>query len=315
MSRSLVSIVSPVYNEVENIPEFLMRTRKALAEADTDYEIIFSVDPSSDGTEELIRQEHQADPGVKMIRLSRRFGQPAATLAGIDVASGDCVLVIDCDLQDPPELIPQMVQRWRDGAPIVLAQRTSRTGEPVVKKVVSRVGYAFLNRFSDVPIPENTGDFRLMDRNVVEQVKRFPEAHGFLRGLVALAGFDTEVVHFERPERFSGRTKYNAWLGSLKIGFNGVVGFSTALLNATMLGGIIAAAASFLFALCYGIAKIAGVPFPIGNVTTVTLVLLMGGLNMIAIGVLGLYVSRIYDDVRQRPRFIIQEAVGLVEDQ
>lgn len=316
--RRTISIVSPVYNEADNIPVFVERVTAALKSTNLDYEVIFAVDPSNDGTEATIREQNRKNNRVKMIRFSRRFGQPAATLAGVDVASGDAVLVIDCDLQDPPELIPEMVDRWLGGAKIVLAQRDKRTSsEPMIKRAISRVGYKFLNRFSDVPIPENTGDFRLMDRQVVEQLKRFPEANGFLRGLVSLVGFEPEVVYFERPERHSGQTKYNAWLGSLKIGFNGVVGFSTALLNLSTLLGILAAVASALIAFSYVCLKLAGVPFPIGNVTVVVLVLMMGGLNLVFMGVLGLYISRIYDDVRQRPKYIVEEAVGIfdTEDQ
>ncbi len=310
-ARNSLSIVVPVYNEVDNIPEFLTRVRAAIKRANIEYEVIFAVDPSTDGTEEIITLENEVDPRVKMLRFSRRFGQPAATLAGVNAATREGVLVIDCDMQDPPELIPEMVERWQAGAPIVLAQRSSRTGEPWIKKAVSHAGYRFLNRFSDVPIPENTGDFRLMDRQVVEQLKRYPEANGFLRGLVALVGFETEVVYFDRPERYSGRTKYNAWLGSLKIGFNGVVGFSTALLNMFTVVGIAGATLSGLISVGYVVAKLAGVVFPVSSVTLVVAVLLMGGINLIGIGVLGLYISRIYDDVRRRPRYIVERAVGL----
>ncbi len=312
--KKMLSIVTPVYNEASNIPEFIDRVRTAIEPTGLEYEIIFAVDPSNDGTETLIRSAHRVNGCVKMIRFSRRFGQPAATLAGIDVASGDAVLVIDCDLQDPPELIPEMIERWQGGAKIVLAQRNQRTSaEPLVKRLISRVGYKFLNRFSDVPIPENTGDFRLMDRQVVEQLKRFPEANGFLRGLVSLVGFEPEVVYFQRPERHSGTTKYNAWLGSLKIGFNGVIGFSTALLNLSTIIGMLAALLSGVIAVSYIALKIAGVAFPVGNVTLVVLVLMLGGLNLVFMGVLGLYISRIYDDVRRRPRYIIEEAVGLID--
>lgn len=304
-----ISIVCPVFNEGSNISEFVTRIKKVMTNY-PNFEIIFSVDPSTDGTEQLIRQENLEDSRIKMVLLSRRFGQPAATLAGLDFATGDAVVIMDVDLQDPPELIPEMIEIWLDGSSVVLAERKARTGEPFTKKIVSKLGYAFLNRFSDVPIPRNTGDFRLLDKRVVAAIKKFPESNGFLRGLGALAGFDSKVVYFDRPERFSGKTKYNQWLGSLKIAFNGLVGFSTALLKMSTFAGVLASLAAFLIAVMYGVFKLLGAEFPVGNPTIVITVLLMGGLNLLAIGILGLYIGRIYDEVKNRPRYITQEVLG-----
>ena len=238
---TLVSIVTPVYNEVDNIRPFVQEVGLALAQTGCDWEIVFVADPCSDGTVELIRDLGSTDARVKLVELTRRFGQPTATLAGLDFANGDAVIVMDVDLQDPPTAAAEMIRVWQRGALLVLGQRSTRTGEPLVKKAVARSGYAFLSRFSEVPIPENTGDFRLMDRSVVRKVQMFPETHGFLRGLVALVGYEPEVVYFDRPARHSGHTKYNKWLGSLKIGFNGIVGFSTALLNMATLLGLVSA--------------------------------------------------------------------------
>ncbi|MSW98089.1 MAG: glycosyltransferase, partial [Actinobacteria bacterium] len=258
MPSKKLSIVTPVFNERDNIPEFVRRLTLALKASPVTYEIIFAVDPSTDGTEELIRTLHKKDRRIKMLRFSRRFGQPAATMAGISLATGDGVLVIDVDLQDPPEVVPEMVKSWLAGSKLVLAQRRSRVGEPVTKKIISRIGYSFLNRFSDVPIPADTGDFRLMDRQVVNELKRFPESNAFLRGLIALVGFESHTVEFDRPERFSGKTKYNKFFGSLRIGFNGIVGYSTALLSLSTYVGFFMALAAVLAAIVYGIAKIAG---------------------------------------------------------
>lgn len=305
-----ISVVCPVFNEVENIPELVRRVSKTLDHI-IDFELIFAVDPSTDGTEALIRELNHEDSRIKMIRFSRRFGQPTATLAGIHFAKGDAVVVIDADLQDPPEVIAEMVEHWQSGSKIVLAQRDSRTGEPAVKKAVASIGYSFLNRFAEVPIPRDTGDFRLLDRQVVDELKKFPETHGFLRGLVALVGFETTNVTFARPERFAGNTNYNKWLGSLKIGFNGVVGFSTALLSLSTVVGFFFSLIAVLVALGYVAAKIAGVDFPLGNPTIVIAVLLLGGFNLVSVGILGMYVSRIYDEVKQRPKFIVSEKVGL----
>jgi glycosyltransferase involved in cell wall biosynthesis len=311
MTFKKLSIVAPVFDEAENIPEFLLRLRASLTDSPVVYEVLFCVDPSTDGTEELIREENRKDPRIKMLRFSRRFGQPAATMAGISLSDGDAVLVIDVDLQDPPEVIPEMIGKWLAGAPIVLARRTSRVGEPLSKGIVSRIGYSFLNKFADVPIPEDTGDFRLLDRQVVDELKRFPETNAFLRGLVAMVGFNTETVEFERLERFAGRTKYNRWVGSLRIGFNGVVGYSTALLALSTVVGISLAIIAVLVALGYALAKLAGADFPLGNPTIVTITLFLGGLILLSNGILGMYIGRIYDEVKRRPRFILQEALGL----
>jgi dolichol-phosphate mannosyltransferase len=307
----LVSVVTPVYNEVEGLPEFINRLSASLNETGLDWEVVFCVDPSTDGTEQLLRDRHQSDKRIKLIRFSRRFGQPAATMAGIHSAGGDAVIVIDADLQDPPELIPELVKEWLGGAKIVLAERRSRTGEPYAKKLISNFGYNFMNRFSEIPIPRNTGDFRLLDRQVCEELKKFSESNLFLRGLVSLVGFETKTILFDRPERFKGVTKYNKWVGSLKIGLNGIVGYSTALLNMSTIFGLFFSTLAIMLGTSYALAKFLGVGFPIGNATVVTSVLLMGGLNLLFMGVLGLYISRIYDDVKNRPKYIIEEKLGL----
>jgi len=308
---SLVSIVTPVYNEVDNIRPFVDQMSGALAETGCEWEIVFVADPCTDGTIELIQELGVADPRIKLVELTRRFGQPTATLAGLDFASGDAVIVMDVDLQDPPRVATEMVQRWHQGAKLVLGQRSTRTGEPLMKKAVARSGYAFLSRFSEVPIPENTGDFRLMDRSVVQRVQMFPETHGFLRGLVALVGYQPEVVYFDRPARHSGQTKYNRWLGSVRIGLNGVVGFSTALLNLATLTGVLSAALAALTAMGYFVATLVGFPFPIGNPTIVILLLLLGGLILMSLGILGMYVGRIYDEVKRRPRYIVRSTMNM----
>lgn len=306
-----LSIVTPVFNEVEGLAEFTRRITSSLAGTPVSWELLFCVDPSTDGTEQLIRELHAKDDRIKLVRFSRRFGQPAATMAGIHLASGDAVLVIDSDLQDPPEVIPGMVEEWLAGAKIVLAQRKTRTGEPFIKKVISNAGYGFMNRFSEVPIPRNTGDFRLMDRQVVNELARFTESNAFLRGLVALVGFETKTVYFDRPERFSGNTKYNKWFGSLRIGFNGIIAYSTALLNLSSVLGAFFSIVAIGLAVSYALAKLIGFDFPLGNPTIVVSVLFMGGLNLLFMGVLGLYISRIYEDVKKRPKYIIQEVLGV----
>lgn len=304
-----LSIVVPAYKEEGNIREFVSRIVPIVEACVTSYEVIFSVDPSPDGTERVIAEAAAANPAVRAIVFSRRFGQPTATLAGIDVARGRAVVVMDVDLQDPPELITEMVEQWRAGHQVVYAQRRTREGETIVKRVVANVGYRVIDRFGEVPIPRNTGDFRLLDRVVVDHLKQFPETHGFLRGLVALVGYDQVAIEFDRPERFAGKGNYNRFLGSLRIGFNGLVAFSSALLNLSTILGLGAAVVAVLVAIAYGLAKLFGVDFPIGNTTIVVIVLLLGGLQLVCLGIAGQYIGRIYDEVKRRPRYIIARTI------
>jgi len=306
----LLSLVVPVFREEKNIPEFVRRIEPILSTLSEDYEIIFSMDPSPDRTEEVILELRAKDPRIKLLKFSRRFGQPMASLAGMEYSSGEAVIVMDVDMQDPPELVVEMVAKWREGYDVVLPQRTRRTGEPWVKKLVAETGYKVINKIADVKIPPNSGDFRLMSRRVVNEVVKLKESHGFLRGMVAVVGFKQYLLPFERPARFSGETNYNRFFGSLRIGFNGIFCFSTYALTLSTQLGFLIAGASFLIALAYLIMKLCGFPFPVGNPTLVILVLFMGGIQLISVGILGEYIGRIYEEVRGRPRFIVDRAEG-----
>jgi dolichol-phosphate mannosyltransferase len=306
----LLSIVVPVFREEKNIPEFLRRIRPILGEITQDYEIIFSMDPSPDRTEEVVLEERLTDPRVKLLKFSRRFGQPMATLAGMEYSRGDAVIVMDVDLQDPPELIHDMVNKWKQGYDVVLPQRRARTGEPWLKKLVAGTGYKVINKIADVKIPQNTGDFRLMTRRVILEVVKLKESHGFLRGMVAVVGYKQCLIPFDRPARFAGETNYNRFFGSLRIGFNGIFCFSTYALTLSTQFGFVIAAASFMIAMTYLVMKLAGFPFPMGNPTMVILILFMGGIQLISVGILGEYIGRIYEEVRSRPKFIVDRAEG-----
>jgi glycosyltransferase involved in cell wall biosynthesis len=306
----LLSVVVPVYKEEKNIPEFLRRIRPILSEVTEDYEIIFSLDPSPDRTEDVILETRAADSRIKLLKFSRRFGQPMATLAGLDYSSGDAVIVMDVDLQDPPELIHEMVAKWREGYDVVLPQRRARTGEPWIKKVVAATGYKVINKIADVRIPPNTGDFRLMTRRVVAEVVKLKESHGFLRGMVAVVGFRQAIIPFDRPARFAGETNYNRFLGSLRIGFNGIFCFSTYALTLSTMFGFIIAGCSFLLMAIYLFYKLMGWPIVWGNPTLVILISFLGGIQLISVGILGEYIGRIYEEVRARPKFIVDRAEG-----
>jgi polyisoprenyl-phosphate glycosyltransferase len=310
-----ISIVSPIYNEEESVLHFYEQVKYYCNEVSVDWEIIFCLDPSTDNTENIVRNLHETDTHVKMILMSRKFGQPAATLAGIFKCTGDAVIVMDCDLQDPPQLIPEMIKGWQSGSKIVLAQRASRDGETILKRLTAKYAYSFLNRFAEVPIPRDTGDFRLLDRAIIEHLREFPERNAFLKGLTSLVGYSPTVVFFERPPRERGITKYNRYFGGIRHGINGIVGFSTVLLKISIYAGIIVSFSAFLTLIYYGYQIISGHPYAGGFITLVLLILILGGLTLLSIGILGLYIDRIYEEVKHRPRYLIKEALGDFFDQ
>jgi dolichol-phosphate mannosyltransferase len=305
-----LSVVIPAYNEEANVERVYERLTKILDGLGMAWEIIFSVDPSTDRTEQLILGLRKRDPRIKMLRFSRRFGQPMATIAGLEAAGGDAVVVIDCDLQDPPELIPELLARWRDGYDVVYAQRRTRAGETLPKRIVAAVGYRVIARIAEVEIPPNTGDFRLLSRRVVENVVALEEHHGFLRGLVALVGFRQTSVLYDRDIRAAGASKYNRFFGSLLIGLNGVIGFSRYPLQLISLIGVALSGVAFLVAVAYGALKLGGLGFPVGNPTLVVAVAFFSGIQLLSLGVIGEYVGRIYDESRQRPKYILESRYG-----
>ncbi len=305
-----LSIIVPVFREEKNLPEYFRRIRPILEGITPDYEIIFALDPSPDRTEEVLLEARAADPRIKLLKFSRRVGQPMATLAGMEYSRGDAVIVMDVDLQDPPELVPEMIAKWREGHDVVLPQRRQRTGEPWIKKFVAETGYKVINKIADVKIPPNTGDFRLMSRRVVTEVVKLKESHGFLRGLVAIVGFRQVIIPFDRPARHAGETNYNRFLGSLRIGFNGLFCFSTYALSLSTMLGFAIAIISFLLMGIYLFYKLMGWPILWGNPTLVILVSFLGGIQLISVGILGEYIGRIYEEVRGRPKFIVDRAEG-----
>jgi glycosyltransferase involved in cell wall biosynthesis len=306
----LLSVVVPVYREEKNIPAFLDRLCLVLAGITPDYEIIFALDPSPDRTEAVILERRAQNERIKLLKFSRRFGQPMATLAGLQYSSGDAVIVMDVDLQDPPELIGAMIAKWREGYDVVLPQRRHRAGEPLIRKCTAAMGYAVINKIADVRIPPHTGDFRLMSRRVVNELSRLKECHGFLRGMVAVIGFKQCLLPFDRPPRLAGETHYNRLFGSLRIGFNGVFCFSNYALTLATKMGFVIAGFSFLLALTYLLFKLMGWPLLWGNPTLVILISFLGGVQLISVGILGEYIGRIYEEVRARPRFIVDLAEG-----
>jgi polyisoprenyl-phosphate glycosyltransferase len=312
INKASISIVVPVYREESNIRPFLKRIETVLEKLQSEYEIIFCLDPSPDDTEMIIKEEIKRNHNIHLIRFSRRFGQPAATMAGIHCCKGDICVVIDVDLQDPPELMESMIEKWRDGFKVVYARRRSRKGETFIKEWVSYAGYRVINSISDVKIPKDTGDFRLIDRMVVDELKKLNETHGFLRGMVAFVGFKQTFVEYDRDERASGITNYNKYLGSLKIAFNGIVGFSIRPLQVASLFGALIAAGGFILGAWFVIQKeILHVDFTPGLSWTIVLITFFSGVQLLSLGIMGEYVGRIYEEVKKRPMYIIEETENL----
>lgn len=308
----LISIIVPVYREETNIKPFLQRTEDILTKLNLTYEILFCLDPSPDNTEKVIMDEILRNENIRLIKFSRRFGQPAATMAGIHLCKGDVCVVIDVDLQDPPELIGVMLEKWQDGFKVVYAKRRSRKGETFLKTWISHFGYRVINKISDVSIPSDTGDFRLMDRRVVDEIKSLNESHGYLRGMVAFVGFKQTLVEYDRDERTSGVTNYNRYLGSLRIAFNGIVGFSIRPLQlASLLGGFIAAGAFFLGFWIIIEKLVLHIELTPGLTWTIVLITFLSGVQLLSLGIMGEYVGRIYEEVKRRPQYIVDRTENL----
>lgn len=305
-----LSIVVPVYKEEANIRPFLARAESVLGAIGGSYEILFCLDPSPDHTEKIILDEINRNQNIKLIVFSRRFGQPAATMAGILTCTGKTCVVIDVDLQDPPELIKQMQAKLKEGYGVVYAKRRSRKGETFIKRMISKLGYKTIALLSEVDIPRDTGDFRIMSRQVIEELRRLSETHGFLRGLVAYVGFKQAFIEYDRDERAHGKGKYNRFTGSLKIGLNGIVSFSSKPLQLMSIVGIILASFSFLLGGWYVLQKLIGVNLTPGLSTTVLVVTFFSGVQLLALGLMGEYVGRIYDEVKRRPLYILDKKVN-----
>jgi polyisoprenyl-phosphate glycosyltransferase len=308
-----ISLIVPVYKEEASIRPFLARAETVFQQMGKSYEIIFALDPSPDRTEEIILEEINRNQNIKLMLFSRRFGQPAATMAGILGCTGESCVVIDVDLQDQPELIEQMYAKLNEGYEVVYAKRRSRKGETLIKRVISSVGYTLINKLSDVQIPRNTGDFRIMTRRVIEELRRLNETHGFLRGLVAYVGFKQAYIEYDRDERYTGTGNYNRLTGSLKIGLNGLISFSSQPLFIMSIGGFILAGLSFLLGAWYIIQKLAGIDLTPGLSTTVLIVSFFAGVQLLGLGLIGEYIGRIYDEVKRRPMYIVDRKINFGE--
>lgn len=307
MKNYKMSVVVPVYNEENGIKPFLDRTEKVMEDLGCDYEIIFSLDPSKDRTYEVIKENMERNPHIQLMTMSRRFRQAAATMAGVLNCTGDVCVVIDVDLQDPPEVIPELVEKWQEGYDVVYAQRIDRQGETKIRKFIDLTAYRVINFLSSVEIPVDTADFRLINRRVIEEIRKMPETNMFFRGMVSYVGFKQTAVRYHREAREADTSKYNKLWGEFRMGFHGIFCFSSKPLEyVTFLGAFITGIGAMLSAV-YAFQK----AFSSKKKTIVSgtgaLIWLIGGLQIFVSGLLGEYVTRIYDDVKGRPRYIIDE--------
>jgi glycosyltransferase involved in cell wall biosynthesis len=309
-NRVELSVVAPMFNEVENLDYFFERVSSVLKKTGLSYEIVCINDGSRDGTLAGLLKHREANPAIKIIDLSRNFGKDIALTAGLDHAQGSAVIPIDSDLQDPPELIEELLKKWREGYEVIYATRRSRQGESVFKRMSASIFYQLFDHLTDVKMPRNTGDFRLMDRRAVDALKRMPERNRFLKGLFAWVGFRQTAVLYDREKRHAGKTKWNYWR-LWNFALDGITGFSSIPLRVWTYIGTIISLFAFLYALfLIGLKLIRGNDVP-GYSSLMVAVLFLGGIQLITLGVLGEYMARIYNEVKGRPLYLVREMHGV----
>ncbi|HLL89477.1 MAG TPA: glycosyltransferase family 2 protein [Tepidisphaeraceae bacterium] len=308
----VISVVVPIFNEQENLPELHRRTVAALEQTRDDWELILVDDGSRDLSPHVIRGLSAADARVKLVSLSRNFGHQPACTAGLHHAAGDCVVLMDGDLQDPPELIPAMVAKWHEGFHVVTAERTSRADARGLRGMGFRLFYPLMRAVTDLPVVPSAGIFGLMDRAVLDELNKLPEHHRFVPGLRAWLGFSRTTVTYDRADRAAGQPKQTL-SRLIKYAADAMFSFSTKPLRAATWLGFAVSAMSFVMALWY-LTTFYAFHKPItGFTTTIVCVLFLGGVQLIAVGILGEYVGRIYDEVKQRPLYVVKERAGFAD--
>lgn len=301
-----ISLIVPVYNEEETVGIFYKTVREHEGLKPFDVEIVFINDGSTDATESIIEALATADPLVISLPLTRNFGKEPALFAGLDYASGDAVIPIDVDLQDPIDVIPRLIEKWQEGADVVLAKREDRSVDGHLKRKTAEWFYTLHNKISKPHIEENVGDFRLMSREVVENIKRLPENNLFMKGILSWVGGHTEVVLYSRAERIAGESKFNGWkLWNLAL--EGITSFSTFPLRVWTYFGLVVALLSFIYGFWMVIDKVIWGNAVQGYPSLIVSILFLGGIQLIGIGVLGEYIGRIYIETKKRPRYIIKK--------
>ncbi len=301
-----VSIIAPIYNEVESLPELYRRVRETMEATGESWELILVDDGSTDGSTALIQNLAQQDSHVRKLIFARNFGHQIAVTAGLDYSRGDAVVIIDADLQDPPEVIPDLIAKWREGYEVVYAIRKEREGESLFKLITAALFYRLVYRITDVDIPRDTGDFRLLDRKVVKVLNQMRERHRFLRGMSVWVGFRQTGVYYVRAARFAGKTKYPL-RKMLKFASDAITGFSYFPLQLATYLGFFCAGLSILAIPAVIVARLAGSQAFLGQASTLIAVLFLGGVQLISLGILGEYIGRLYDEAKGRPLYILRE--------
>ncbi len=305
-AKDLLSIVAPAYNEEAGLDKFYSRLIGAVKDIDINLEIIYVNDGSQDSTLEIMSKQHEKDSRITIIDLSRNFGKEIALTAGLDHASGDAVVVIDTDLQDPPELISQLVEKWNQGFDVVNAKRTKRNGESAFKKITSYIYYRFLYQMSDIKIPKDTGDFRLLSRNALDALLELREKHRYMKGLFAWVGYSQTEITYERDQRYAGETKWN-FLGLVDLAFEGLTSFSVLPLRLASLLGFVTAFLGLAFAVIIIIKKIMFGDPVAGYPSIVVLITFIGGIQLLALGIIGEYLGRVFNETKNRPLYLIKD--------
>jgi dolichol-phosphate mannosyltransferase len=307
--QPVYSIVAPVFNEEETLPHFYERIVQVMEGVEEPFELVLINDGSRDGSYRVMQELHARDPRVGVIDFSRNFGHQIAISAGLDYARGKAVVVIDSDLQDPPEVIPTLIERWKQGAEVVYAQRATRQGETRFKLFTASLFYQLIGRITSISIPRDVGDFRLMDRNVVDTLVKMREQHRFMRGLSAWVGFRQEAVQYDRQERFAGSTKYPL-TKMIKFSLDAITSFSHLPLQlATSFGFLLAGISLLGIIVAVFLRLVTGAI--VGQASTLILVLFLGGIQLIFLGIIGEYLGRIYDEVRARPLYVVHHTLGV----
>lgn len=303
-----ISIVVPCYNEADGLAELARRLRAVLQSFGVPYEVVLVDDGSRDRSWEIMNELCSSYPELKLVRLSRNYGHQLALTCGLDQANGEVTVIMDADLQDPPEVIAAMLEKWREGYDIAYGKRTKRASDSLSKRFFAFAFYRLIGRMTKIELPQDTGDFRLMDRRAVEALQSLRERHRFIRGMVSWIGYHQTPVHYERPERFAGETKY-PFRKSLRLAIDAITSFSIVPLRAASVLGL----AISLFAFAYIVVviglKIAGINFP-GYTSLMASILLLGGVELMVMGIIGEYVGRIFEQGQLRPLYFIDRVVG-----
>ena len=306
MTNPTFTIIAPIYNELENIPELYHRMREVMSSTGETWELILVDDGSRDGSTDVIRKLAETDDHVRPVIFARNFGHQIAVTAGLDYSRGDAVIIIDADLQDPPEVILDLIAKWREGYEVVYAVRKEREGETWFKKTTAALFYRIILKITDVKIPLDTGDFRLLDRKVVNIMCKMRERHRFLRGMASWVGFKQIGVEYKRAARFAGVTKY-PFKKMLKLALNATTSFSYVPLQIATYFGFIAATLSIISIPIVIILRLVGTTQLTGQATTLIMVLFLGGVQLISLGIIGEYIGRIYDEVKGRPIYVVAQ--------